>query len=154
MFKKLDMIKLMLQELGGEMAELEAILQHEEAHWAIQFDDGTVVLMEWVDGPSRLILSASLGKVSAPMQMAVYETMLSYNLLWRETGGVKAALNGPEGELMLLFELHAEQLTVNMLKIVLENFAGLVHVWGTYVKTETGSRPLDALSTDAVHLRA
>jgi hypothetical protein len=154
MSKNLDMIKLMLQELGAEMAELEAILPHEEGHWTVQFDDGAAVLMEWLDRPSRLILSAALGKVSAPMQMAVYETMLSYNLLWRETGGVKAALNGPHGELMLLFELHAEQLDVDMLRTVLENFAGLVHVWSTYVKTETRVEPLDALSTDAMHLRA
>ncbi len=63
--------------------------------------------------------------------------MLCYNLLWKDTGGVKMALSGPGGELVLLYELFASNLNLNEMQVVLTKFLGIAQVWSVYVTGES-----------------
>ena len=69
--------------------------------------------------------------------VSVYEALLCYNLLWKDTGGVKMALAGPGGDLMLLYELYVDQLMLNELQVVISNFSSISHVWSVYVTGES-----------------
>jgi hypothetical protein len=94
-------------------------------------------MLEWTEHPDRIVLSSMLGIPSETMQLSVYEALLCYNLLWKDTGGVKMALAGPGGDLMLLYELHVDQLMLNDLQIVISNFSSISHVWSVYVTGES-----------------
>lgn len=112
-------------------------------------------MLEWAESPDRVVLTAMLGVPSESMQLSVYETLLCYNLLRKDTGGVKMALSGPGGELVLLYELFASNLNRNELQTVLINFVSISQVWSMYV-TGDGDEPAAQLPspTDMLHLGA
>ena len=155
MATNLERMQIMMEEIGPAMAEIEAVIQSEEKNWAIQFEDQSIVMLEWAENPDRVVLTAMLGVPSETMQLSVYETLLCYNLLWKDTGGVKMALSGPGGELVLLYELFASNLNRNELQTVLINFVSISQVWSVYVTGE-GEQPASNLPspTDMLHLGA
>jgi Tir chaperone protein (CesT) family len=155
MATNLERIQIMMEEIGPAMSEIEAVIQSEEKNWAIQFEDQSIVMLEWAENPDRVVLTAMLGVPSETMQLSVYETLLCYNLLWKDTGGVKMALSGPGGELVLLYELFASNLNRNELQTVLINFVSISQVWSVYVTGE-GEQPASNLPspTDMLHLGA
>ncbi len=137
MATNLERMQIMMEEIGPSMSEIEAVIQSEEKNWAIQFDDQSIVMLEWAESPDRIVLTAMLGSPTESMQLSVYETLLCYNLLWKDTGGVKMALSGPGGELVLLYELFAGSITLNELQTVLTNFVSIAQVWSVYVTGES-----------------
>ena len=155
MATNLERIQIMMEEIGPAMPEIEAVIQSEEKNWAIQFEDQSIVMLEWAESPDRVVLTAMLGIPSETMQLSVYETLLCYNLLWKDTGGVKMALSGPGGELVLLYELFASNLNRNELQTVLINFVSISQVWSVYVTGEA-EQPASKLPspTDMLHLGA
>jgi hypothetical protein len=155
MATNLERMQIMMEEIGPTMPEIEAVIQSEEKNWAIQFEDQSIVMLEWAENPDRVVLTAILGTPSESMQLSVYETLLCYNLLWKDTGGVKMALSGPSGELVLLYELFAASLNRNELQTVLINFVSIAQVWSVYVTGE-GEESAGQLPnpTDMLHLGA
>ena len=155
MATNLERMQIMMEEIGPAMPEVEAVIQSEEKNWAIQFEDQSIVMLEWAESPDRVVLTAMLGIPSETMQLSVYETLLCYNLLWKDTGGVKMALSGPGGELVLLYELFATNLNRNELQTVLINFVSIAQVWSVYVTGE-GDQSANGLPspTDMLHLGA
>ena len=155
MATNLERMQIMMEEIGPAMPEVEAVIQSEEKNWAIQFEDQSIAMLEWAESPDRVVLTAMLGIPSETMQLSVYETLLCYNLLWKDTGGVKMALSGPGGELVLLYELFASNLNRNELQTVLINFVSISQVWSVYVTGE-GEQPASNLPspTDMLHLGA
>lgn len=149
-----ETIELLLQEIGPETPEINAVMQSEEGSWAVEFDDETVVLLDWAEQPNRLVLSSSLGQVRPEMRLKVYETLLSYNLLWQETGGVKTALGGPDGEASLLYEMFVDDLVLADLRTVLLNFAQLTRLWTAYVESDESAPVRAPISGEEMHLRA
>lgn len=137
MATNLERVQIMMEEIGPSMPEIEAVIQSEEKNWAIQFDDQSIVMLEWAEKPDRIVLSSMLGAPVEDMQLSVYETLLCYNLLWKDTGGVKMALAGPGGELILLYELHASELMLNDMQTILSNFVSIAQVWSVYVMGES-----------------
>ncbi len=155
MATNLERMQIMMEEIGPSMSEIEAVIQSEEKNWAIQFEDQSIVMLEWTDNPDRVVLSAMLGTASESMQLSVYETLLCYNLLWKDTGGVKMALSGPGGELVLLYELFASNLSLNELQTVLANFVSIAQVWSVYVTGESDqAAPALPSSLDMLNLSA
>ena len=155
MASHLERMQIMMEEIGPSMPEIEAVIQSEEKNWAIQFDDQSIVTLEWAEKPERVVLTSMLGVPSESMQLSVYETLLCYNLLWKDTGGVKMALSGPGGELVLLYELFTSDLSVNELQTVLSNFVSIAQVWSVYVTGEN-DQPATNLPgpMDMLHLGA
>lgn len=155
MATNLQRMQIMMEEIGPVMPSIEAVIQSEEKNWAIQFDDQTIVMLEWAEKPDRVVLTAMLGTPSESMQLSVYETLLCYNLLWKDTGGVKMALSGPGGELILLYELFSTDLTLNELQTVLTNFVSIAQVWSVYVTGES-EQPMGSVpsSVDMLQLGA
>ena len=82
----LQKFQIMMEEVGPEVSDIETVIQNEDRDWAIQFEDQTIVTLEWADNPDKVVLSTILGKPTKKNQLSVYETLLCYNLLWRDTG--------------------------------------------------------------------
>lgn len=154
MSNHLASVQLLMQELGPTTPEIDAIIQSDETSWAIQFSDESIIIIDWADAPPRLVISATLGRPAEESRLAVYRTMLSYNLLWKDTGGVKAALAGPMGDVILLVDLYADQLYEAELRTVLLNFVQLALVWSSYVTNQDGATADVPLAVDNMHLRA
>ena len=155
MASHLERMQIMMEEIGPSMPEIEAVIQNEEKNWAIQFEDQSIITLEWSEKPERVVLTSLLGIPSESMQLSVYETLLCYNLLWKDTGGVKMALSGPGGELVLLYELFVSHLSLNELQTVLSNFVSIAQVWSVYVTGENDQLAVNLPGPmDMLHLGA
>jgi hypothetical protein len=112
----IEQIENLVKELGPAMSDIDAIVQTEDPSWAIQFSDETIIILEPADDPSRIVISTELGAAAEAQQRTVYETMLCYNLMWRDSGGVKIGLAGPQGALIISTDVCIESLTLQELK--------------------------------------
>lgn len=45
MARNLERIQIMMEEIGPNMPEIEAVIQSEEKNWAIQFEDQSIVML-------------------------------------------------------------------------------------------------------------
>jgi len=138
------------------MPDIDAIVQTEEPSWAIQFSDESILIIEPADDPSRMVVSAELGVAAEAQQRTVYETLLCYNLMWRDSGGVKIGLAGPQGSLIISVDVCVEGLTLMALQQELERFLKIVRSWTQYVgkADTTDAPPLPGMEAGNLHLHA
>lgn len=123
-------IQALIEAIGPANDAIGFITRNADDQWSVGFDEDTVVTLDLVADQAKLVLSIPLGRPLAEQRLAAYETMLSYNLLWPETGGVTMALGGEQGELVQLFELNAaDGLTPGLLDTVLVNFVDKARMW-------------------------
>lgn len=151
----IEQIQQLIQELGPHMQDIDAIVQTEEPSWAIQFSDETIVIIEAAEEPARMVFSAELGSANDANQHAIYEALLCYNLMWRDTGGVKIGLAGPQGALIISTELCLEGLMLNDLQFTLKNFLKITRSWQGFVsQTVPTPSPLPGLGGDGFQMHA
>jgi hypothetical protein len=152
----IEQIENLVKELGPAMSDIDAIVQTEDPSWAIQFSDETIIILEPADDPSRIVISTELGAAAEAQQRTVYETMLCYNLMWRDSGGVKIGLAGPQGALIISTDVCIEGLTLQDLKQEIERFLQIARSWTQYVgKADAGEAPpLPGMDAGSVHLHA
>ena len=122
----------LLQDMVLGTPEIASVMQANEETCAVFLLDERCVLVEWQSAPPGLVLSASLGAVPETRQQAAYATLLSFNWLWRETGGIRMCLGGVEGEVFMVRE-HRFEATPWNLRSVLMEFIDLLPVWVRYV---------------------
>ncbi len=142
MMTTVEQIQQLIQELGPSMPEIDAVVQTEEPNWAIQFSDETIVIIEAADDPPRIVMSAELGAASDARQKAVYETLLCYNLMWRDSGGVKVGLAGPQGSLIISAEVCLDGMLLMDLQDALNRFLKITRSWTQYVAQEEGAETI------------
>ena len=56
-----DTVQLIMQEIGPQMPDIDAVVQHGEDSWALQLDDTSILFIEYANDPDRLVLSTELG---------------------------------------------------------------------------------------------
>jgi hypothetical protein len=138
------------------MPAIDAIVQTEDPSWAIQFGDESIILLEPAEEPARIVISTELGSAAEAQQRAIYETMLCYNLMWRDSGGIKIGLAGPQGALIISTDVCIEGLTLQQLQQEIEGFLKIARSWTQYVgKAESGEAPpLPGMDAGSLHLHA
>ena len=132
-----EQIHQLFEELGPASDDVAGVAQTGDNSWAVAYDDDTIVSFEFVAEQDKLVLSIDLGAAEESRRLAVYSALLSYNFLWRETGGVKMALGGDD--LYQLFELNAVGLTLTDLRNVLGNFVEKARAFRSFVAGETAA---------------
>lgn len=141
----------LLAAVGPNLPDVEGVLQRGEDEWLVRFPDIDVAL-EFDEASKRLMLSADLDRPAPGNHVAVYEALMGYTLLWRETGGVAAALSA-EGVVVILLTLYAAELDQALLATVLGNFAERARLLKTFV-AQGGEAPEErnALFTTAIRI--
>jgi hypothetical protein len=119
----------LIEAVGPRVEAVQAVGQTSDTEWAVLFDDDTTVMLDLVPGQQKLVLSIDLGRPAPESRLATYETMLAYNVLWQETGGVKMGLGGTNGRLVQMFELSTASLDLDLMARVLEGFVAKALVW-------------------------
>jgi hypothetical protein len=149
-----DIAGLMIEELQASGLSDISLARIDSGSWLATVEGNLPILVEWTDDPGRLVLSAVLGRPTIEQRMAVFETLLSYNLLWEETGGARMAINGAEGKAVLIYDLHGNHLSYVLLGTVLTNFSQLVKMWRDYVQREAPVAVPAAMSSEMLYRRA
>ncbi len=154
----IEQIQQLVQEIGPNMPEIDAIVQTEEPSWAIQFSDETILILDAADDPSRIVISSELGSVDDTKQGIVYETLLCYNMMWRTSGGVRIGLAGPQGALIISTDVHLANLTQHDLQQEIERFLKITRSWAKYIaqsdKDVQALPPLPGMGSTGSYLSA
>lgn len=125
----------LIAEVGPlDEAILSCVRTPEGVH-ALRFED-LDLLVENDEARDCLVLSSEIGAPAASRAAAVYETMLAYNLLWRETGGLRIALTSRGGSLVQLVDIASGQADARMIATVAVNLADRTRVWRAYLEAE------------------
>jgi hypothetical protein len=97
-----DQVAQLLVELGERTPRIERIVQEAgEARWAIELDDGLVVLAELDAERSRLSLETDLGQPPAEHRLATCEALMMLTSLEYASHDWAMALSEPGGEFQL-----------------------------------------------------
>lgn len=150
----INIARLMMEELRTSGFTDMSLTRIDRESWLASFEGTSPILVEWADNPGRLVLSATLGRPMSEQRMSVLETLLSYNLLWEETGGGRMAINGAEGEAVLIYDLHGENLSPALLGTVITNLSKLAEMWRDYVQHEAVRAAPPTVSPEMLHRRA
>lgn len=121
-------VQALMREIGPGL-ELQEVTEFEErGTWTLVVDDGTVLFADYDDGREGIVLSAEVALPPEAGRPALHEFMLRYNNAWRETGGVRLALDG-EGAVVQLFDVPAAGLDLSRLQGVVAGFVGTLRAW-------------------------
>lgn len=150
-----DKIQDLISQIGPVFPDIDAVIQTEDPSWAIQFVDELVVMIEQLEQPDRMVFSSEIGAVTDDQELPVYEALLCYNLLWKDTGGVKIGLAGPKGTLIVTSELLLDGLTLMSFQEALTNFTNIARSLSKYVlKDKKSGVSLPTLNSQSLHLQA
>lgn len=150
-----DKIQDLISQIGPVFPDIDAVIQTEDPSWAIQFVDELVVMIEQLEHPDRMVFSSEIGTVADDQELPVYEALLCYNLLWKDTGGVKIGLAGPKGILIVTTELLLDGLTLMSFQEALTNFTNIARSLGKYVvRDKKNSSSLPNINPTSLHLQA
>jgi hypothetical protein len=113
----------------GPLHELDQVSAFDDGEsWAVVVA-GQVITLELDALRNRLVLSAEVGQPPAGGLARVYEALLQYNLLWRDTSGVRMALDGPGGQVVQMYDLATDGLDASRLGLVVKDFAAVLAGW-------------------------
>ena len=102
-----------------------------------------------------MVLSAEIGNSSEALQRSLYEMLLCYNLMWRDTGGIKVGLAGPQGTLIISTGIGVDGLILNDLQNKLANFVKITRSWQAYILNPVDAEELlPGMMRDNFHMHA
>lgn len=139
----------LVAEIGPLDDEVLAAFEVAPGEWAVRYS-GIEVALEHDAAGGRLMMTATIGAPRPESALRLYELLLSYNLLWRDTGGIRMALLGAGGEAVQMADLTLAGLTAADLAGTLSGFARRAGAWRLVLASE---EPAAALSAAEHHLR-
>lgn len=145
---QLAALLLEVTRIEGDILE---IVETSPESWRVRYDDSDVEI-ELAAEAGRVYLSTEAGTVNAPDRAAAYEAMLGYNLLWRDTGGVRLGLTA-ERRAFLVADLALGELDAQLLATVLPNLMTKARLWRAFLATGGEALPrTDHLATVGIRV--
>ena len=125
-----DQVARLLVELGERTPRIESIVQEAGApRWAIELDDGLVVLAELDAARSRLSLETDLGQPPEEHRLATSEALMMLTSLEHATEGWAMALSKPDGEFHQCGSLPMAEIDVGELQSAFLAFSDKAQLW-------------------------
>jgi hypothetical protein len=129
-----------VQQLISEVGPLDdailEVVQTGDDSFALRYEHVDVELEIDAEG-GRLMLSTEIGEPPLAQRLSIYQSLLTYSLLWRETGGVHMALAGPQGAVIQMTDLTFTELTPTLLATVAANLASRTLTWRAFFASDT-----------------
>ena len=143
----------LMSEAGPLDDKILACTRTPDGTYALRFEE-VDVLVERDEDRNRIALSVEIGAPRASRALEVYETLLSYNLLWRETGGVRMALTGRKGSVVQFVDLTGSEINARTIATVAANLASLTDIWRAFLQSAGGDIAAPAPIAAADFIRA
>jgi hypothetical protein len=131
----------------GPVLDLQQVTEFaEDQAWCLVFDTSTRVDVDYDEHGDRLVLTANVATVEAHAQAKSFEALLRYNYLWTQHGGVRAALDGAPGNVVVMIETPASGLEISKLCSIVQGFRATVDGWrGVLASIASGGAASDKL---------
>jgi len=83
----------LLQEVGPLLDPLAISFDPEDGSWTVAIDEDTVIGIALDEASGMLVFLLELGTVEDVAAERAHEILLRFSYLWRDTGGIQAALD-------------------------------------------------------------
>jgi hypothetical protein len=126
-----EALRLLLTEVAAEL-ELAALMEHEGEeglYWDICVSEQRLIEAFLDEESGKLTLSTDLGIPGEEDAARVHRILLQYNYLWRETSGVRMALEEPSGMVVMLYDFNASAINRELLGNIIQNFSAAAEAW-------------------------
>jgi hypothetical protein len=136
------------------LLDLDTLAEHEgeeSTSWDLLLPDGLLIEAFHDSGAEKLVFTSDLGAPPASHAGALCRLFLQYNYLWRETSGVRMAMEPPSGSIVMIYDLPLAGLDTVLLRNVLQNFAATARTWALYLADpgpETEAVTLESLQAE------
>ena len=136
----------------AELAGLDEVIrvQEDQIVWLLGIDDQDTVLAQWQQATRRMMFTLEIGPLPDRHCEHWLKEVLSYNLLWQQTGGARIGLLPPDNRLQLLFDVHAEQLGASQIVSVLDNLIQVANAWRNTLNADPQASAEQAVDTFSV----
>jgi hypothetical protein len=130
-----ELIHALMAEIGPILDLAEVCERPEEGVWALIDRKGAVLFLECAADDDKLWLSAEVGTPRPDDAARLYSLMLQYNAQWQQTGGVRLALDAPEGAIVQAYDTSIAGLDLPSLCSVIDGFQNILSGWRTIVES-------------------
>ncbi len=135
-----ERLQLLIDELGPSTDSVVLIEQLTPETWLIALDDNeSAIALRLAADTGVITLSCELGRPQEQDRYRIYEALLTYNGLAELHGGIRMALREPNGVVIQEFDAHSQQLDINLLRQVIEDFGKKASAWEAII--EAGEPP-------------
>jgi hypothetical protein len=123
------------EQLNALMAETGAILElaqvvgFEEGGWALEVDDDTLLFIDHETDQNRIVLSGEVAAVRPAAKASLHALLLQYNNQWKTTGGVRMALDGPDGSVIQICDVSTAELDAHAFAGTVRVFVDILQGW-------------------------
>ena len=124
----------LLQEVGPLLEPLAITFDPEDGSWNVAVDEDTVIGIALDEASGMLVFVLELGPVEDAAAERAHEILLRFSFLWRDTGGIQAALDD-EGTPVLIYRRPLAGLDTPRLRALLANLAAQREPWMTVIST-------------------
>lgn len=113
----------------GDLMDLPQVTEYtEQSAWLLVTEAGPVVV-DYEGGTDRLLLTSGIGTPEPGGRAALYQALLLHNEGLADPWGVRAGLDEPEGEVVLLAERRATGLDATGLQALLQELGVAATAW-------------------------
>jgi hypothetical protein len=126
---RIEQVEKLLVEVGELLDLAQIAAAEEEPSWQLTTRDGEIVHVDFEQETSRLYLSIGIGKA----RPEDYGQLLTYSGLWKQTLGLYCALEGTEGEAVLVFARVASYLHPPRFAGIIEDVVSRAAIWRAYL---------------------
>ncbi len=127
-----------LLEAVPVMEGAQALLRQDDTSWILAFSDEVALELHVDERMSKLVLCMPLGRARDEQSAATHRALLVANGLWRETGGLRFALESPDGEIEQCLDLNLNEISAQDLIAILRDFADRGRVWRDIIMLKGG----------------
>ncbi len=132
-----DHLSTMLIDLGEVMPDVTAVLKSGDTSWVVGFRDGQSFEIDLDAANGRVYLATTLGTPPPAIAEDIHASLLTYNMLARETGGVRMATAAPGGEVYMMLDVFLPEASEELLARLLTNMSRTASHWRRFVATGT-----------------
>lgn len=140
----IQQIKQLMVEIGPALELLEVREFEDPDIWTLIVNEEVLVFAEFDESRDVVVLSVDLAELPEASRAERHALLLTYNNQWRETGGVRMALDEPEGTVQQIFDISANGLNVQNFGTALTNFAEIAQTWRAILTGEGGGPANDS----------
>ncbi|MEW4486688.1 type III secretion system chaperone [Thalassoglobus sp. JC818] len=150
---EIEQINCLLKEVA-DICEVQQLLRLRTDQWGFVFSENLQTVIGFDSMRKCLTLSCEIGVPADERKLDTYEQLLVYASLDTQTGGVRVALDAPDGSLLLLLDMFVEDLDTTTFAEVLEHFIDKVNLWrqsiakGQTMPGESSPKPASQLQID------
>ena len=126
-------VRALMSEIGPIMEFSSVLKVEDEDRWVLNLDGANVIVAEYFAEDDRLFLTSDAGVPPPEARLACYELLLAYNSMWRDSGGMRMALDREDGSVLQICDVAGAGLNGEALRLVLENFIRQLGDWMQFV---------------------